>query len=83
MLDLPVYNEVLIRCLLVTDWTNPGRLLFIHLDIKSSIEALKVRARYCSARDCQPHLAQLEFRKNKWINYHFFNDTALDDAFVI
>lgn len=63
---LPVYDEVLVRRLLVADWTHPSRLLLVHLDIKSSIEALEVRARDRSARDRQPHLAQLTLiRKRK------------------
>lgn len=65
MLCSPVYNEVLIRRLLVTDRAHPGRLLLIHLDIKCSIKALKVRARHGSAWDRQPHLAQLSHKSDK------------------
>lgn len=64
-LGSPVYDEVLVRRLLVADWTHPGRLLLVHLDIKSSIEALEVRACDGSARDRQSHLAQLTFTRKK------------------
>jgi len=62
----PVNNEVLIGGLLVTDWTHPGRLLLIHLDVKCSIEALKVRTCQRSARDRQPHLPQLYHKTKKY-----------------
>lgn len=69
-LGSPVYDEVLVRRLLVADWTHPSRLLLVHLDIKSSIEALEVRACDGSARDRQPHLSQLTFtgKKRNWMN---------------
>lgn len=65
MLYSPIYNEVLIWRLLVTDWAHPGRLFLIHLDIKRSIKALKVRACDGSAWDRQPHLAQLSHKTDK------------------
>lgn len=70
MSSLPIYKEVLIRRLLVTHRTDPGRLLLVHLDIKCCIKALEVRAGYRSARNRQPHLAQLEHKQTSLPTMH-------------
>lgn len=65
--DLPIDDKMLIRGLLVTDRTDPGGLLLIHLDVKRGVEALQMGARQRPARDHQPHLSQLHReRTNGW-----------------
>lgn len=78
MCSLPIYEEVLIRRLLVTHRTDPGRLLLIHLDIKCCIKALEVRAGYRSAWNRQPHLSQLEHTTNITPNDAQRNSTPTD-----
>lgn len=82
MSSLPIYKEVLIWRLLVTHRTDPGRLLLIHLDIKCCIKALEVRAGYRSARNRQPHLAQLEHITNVTPNDAQCNSTPTDYALI-
>lgn len=56
----PVDDEALVRGLFVTNGTDPGGLLLVHLQVQSSVETLQVRAGDCAARHRQTHLTQLK-----------------------
>lgn len=55
----PVNDEMFVRGFLITDGTNPGGFLLIHLDVQRSVKTLQVGTRQRPAWDHQTHLPQL------------------------